>query len=56
MWLPQHIWHEKALELKALVVLEKHIRPYFTKYLSFSFFYSKLFSFWGCYDWNVQIP
>lgn len=41
---------------RLLVVLKKHIMPYFTKYLSFSFFHSKLFSFGGCYDWNVQIP
>lgn len=44
---------------RCLVVLEKHTRPYFTKYLSFSFCsFNSNFSFptWECYAWNVQIP
>lgn len=55
MWLSQHTWHEKELELKAFGGFGETHKALFHQ-IPFSFFYSKFFSFWGCYDWNVQIP
>lgn len=56
MWLPQHIWPEKELELKAFGGFEETHNALFHQIPFFFFFHSKLFSFGGCYDWNVQIP